>query len=301
MAASTAFTVAGSTTSLEFSGLSSKSAFGSSCNVVQGAPMARAAARVGAVRASSNNSEEARPARREVLAGILAAGAALGFSNQASAALNPVAAAKSKASEAVEGAKGIAGSNPLQNVNAVGDAQNIVEEAGAGIKRRIDGLFGKNKPYPQRNTQVTGKGPIADAKNRVNNFLDKSQNPLATNLDKATKETASGLGTATGPNSASAKAGKEFLGQDSTRVDEATARVNAGAEKLQGKAVQAFDDAKGAAKGVVGAAKDAAPDVPNVEAPNPGGLFNSLGSKVEGVKGDVASKAEDVKSKLPGQ
>ncbi|KAG0585578.1 hypothetical protein KC19_2G022300 [Ceratodon purpureus] len=271
MAASTAFTVAGSATSIEFSTLSSKSAFGSSCNVVQGAPMARSAARVGAIRASSNNSEEARPARREVLAGLLAAGAALGFSNQASAG------------------------------TPVDDAQNLVDEAGAGIKRRIDGLFGKNKPYPQRNTQVTGNGPIADAKNRVNNFLDKSQNPLATNLDKATKEAASGLDTATGPNSASARAGKEFLGQDSTRVDEATARVNAGAEKLQGKAVQAFDDAKGAAQSAVGAAKDVAPDAPNVSAPNPSGLFNALGSKLEGVKGDVASKAEDAKSMLPGQ
>lgn len=157
------------------------------------------------------------------------------------------------------------------------------------------------QPYPQRNTQVTGKGPIADAKNRVDNFLGKSQNPLATNIDKATKEAASGLGAATGPNSASARAGKELLGQDSTRVDEATARVNAGAEKLQGKAVQAFDDAKDAAKGAVSAAKDAAPEAPNVQAPNPGGLFNSLSSKLEGVKGDVASKAENAKSLLPGQ
>jgi hypothetical protein len=234
--------------------------------------MARPAARVGAIRASSNISEEARPARREVLAGILAVGAALGFSNQASAGTDVVA-----------------------------DAQNIVDEAGAGIKRRVDGLFGKNKPYPQRNTQVTGKGPIADAKNRVNNFLDKSQNPVATNLDKATKEAASGLSTSTGSNSASARAGKEFLGQDSTRVDEATARVNAGADKLQGKAVQAFDDAKGAAKNAVGAAKDAAPDAPNVQAPNPSGLFNALGSKLESVKGDIASKTEDAKSLLPGQ
>lgn len=84
-----------------------------------------------------------------MLAGILAAGAALGFSNQASAAVNPVAAAKSKADQAVQGAKDIAGSNPLESVTAVGDAQNLVEEAGAGIKKRIDGLFGKNKVSPQ--------------------------------------------------------------------------------------------------------------------------------------------------------
>lgn len=257
MAASTALTTVAAFPSLDFSALSSKSAFGSSCNVVQGAPMARSSARVGAIRASSNNLEEARPARREVLAGILAAGAALGFSNQASAAVNPV-----------------------------GDAQNIVEEAGAGIKRRIDGLFGKDKPYPARDTQVTGKGAIADAKNRVNNFLGGSQNPLATNLEKASKETS--------PGSASARAGLEFQGRDSTRVDEATARVNAGAEKLQGKAVQAFDDAKGAAQG-------AASDVPNVQGPNPGGLFNSLSNQIEGVRGDIASKAEDAKSLLPGQ
>lgn len=58
--------------------------------------------------------QEARPARREVLAGILATGAALGFSQRASA--DPIA-----------------------------DAQGVVEEAGMGIKRRIDGLFGKDK------------------------------------------------------------------------------------------------------------------------------------------------------------
>ena len=150
------------------------------------------------------------------------------------------------------------------------------------------------QPYPARDTQVTGKGAIADAKNRVNNFLEGSQNPLATNLEKASKETASGLGRATGPNSASAKAGLEFQGRDSTRVDEATARVNAGVEKLQGKAVQAFDDAKGAAQGV-------ASDVPNVQGPNPGGLFNSLSSKIEGARDDISSKAEDAKSLLPGQ
>jgi hypothetical protein len=151
------------------------------------------------------------------------------------------------------------------------------------------------QPYPAANKQVTGKGAIADAKGRVDNFFGKSQNPLATNIEKASKETASGLGTATGPNSASARAGKEFLGQDSTRVDEATARVNAGAEKLQNKAVQAFDDAKGA----VAAGKDAAPDV---SVPTPGSdVFQSLGSKLAGVKGDFASKAEEAKSALPGQ
>lgn len=52
-------------------------------------------------------------------------------------------------------------------------------------------------------------------------------------------------GLSHGPKLASAQAGKEFLGQDSTLVDKATARVNVGAEKLQNKAVQAFDDAKG--------------------------------------------------------
>jgi len=84
--------------------------------------------------------QEARPARREVLAGILAAGAALGLSNQqASAITNPVAGAKSKANEAVESAKNVAASNPL------GDVQGAVGEAGAGLQRRIDGLFGKNK------------------------------------------------------------------------------------------------------------------------------------------------------------
>lgn len=153
------------------------------------------------------------------------------------------------------------------------------------------------QPYPQRNTQVTGKGAIADARGRVSSFLDKSQNPLATNIEKASKESAAGLGTATGPNSASARAGKEFLGQDSTRVDEATARVNAGAEKLRGKALQAFGDAKGAAQDVAGAAQDATPDV---QAPDTG-LFKGLAGKIKGAKGDVASKAEEAKSILPGQ
>lgn len=158
------------------------------------------------------------------------------------------------------------------------------------------------QPYPQRNTQVTGKGPIADAKNRVDNFLNKSQNPLASNLEKATKETEAGLGSATGENSASARAGKEFLGQDSTRVDEATARVNAGAEKLKGKAVQAFDDVKN----VAGAAKDAAPDVSLPSAPSLPSLpqlpnapqLPSQGSDL--VKG-LANKVDEAKSALPGQ
>lgn len=270
MAASTAFTVATGSTSFDFSALSSKAAFCSS-NGVQGVPVTRPVTRVAGIRASSNNSEEARPARREVLAGILATGAALGFSQRASA--DPIA-----------------------------DAQGVVEEAGLGIKRRIDGLFGKDKPYPQRNTQVTGKGAIADAKNRVNNFLNKSQNPLASNIEKATKETEEGLGSATGENSASARAGKEFLGQDSTRVDEATARVNAGAEKLKGKAVQAFDDAKS----VAGAAKDAAPDVSLPSAPSLPSLpelpsvpqLPSQGSDL--VKG-LANKVDEAKSALPGQ
>lgn len=294
-AASTALTVSGST-SLDMSTLSSKSAFGSSCRAMQAAPVSRRAVRSGVVMASVG-SEEAKPARREVLAGILAAGAALGFSGQANAAMNPVAAAKSKAGQAVQGAKDLAGSNPLEGVvgsNPLGDAQSTVEEVASGIKGRIDGLFGKDKPYPKRNTQVTGNGPVADAKARVGNFLDNSQNPLATNIEKAAKESESGLAVATGPNSPSARAGKEFLGQDSTRVDEATARVNAGAEKLQGKAVQAVDDLKGA----VGTAKDAAPDV-KVEAPG-SGLLKSFGSKVDAVKGNVASMAEDAKSTAGG-
>lgn len=238
--------------------LSSKAAFSgssSSCNVVQGAPMARAGTRGGSIRASSKNSEEARPARREVLAGILAAGAALGVSTQ----------------------KVLAAGNP------VADVQGAVDEAGAGIKRRIDGIFAKNKPYPQRDTQVTGKGAIADAKGRVNNFLQKSQNPLATTIEKGSQETASAFG----PNSASNRAGKEFLGKDTTRVDEATGRVNAGVENLRGKAQEAFGDASGVAQDAAGAAKDAAPGVPQA----PGSeLFKGL-----------ANKIEDVKSNLPGQ
>lgn len=108
----------------------------------------------------------------------------------------------------------------------------------------------------------------------MNNFLNKSQNPIATNVEKAAKETEAGLGSATGPNSASARAGRELLGQDSTRVDEATKKVGALQNKLTNKALQAVDDVKNAA----GQVQSAAPDVPTPSAP---GLFKNLGSKIQ--------------------
>lgn len=67
-------------------------------------------------------------------------------------------------------------------------------------------------------TQVTGKGAIADAKASGPISLTALQNPLASNIKKASEETASFLGSATGPNSASARAEKEFLGQDKATV-----------------------------------------------------------------------------------
>jgi hypothetical protein len=130
------------------------------------------------------------------------------------------------------------------------------------------------QPRKFKKPTTTGNGAIADAKARVNNFLNKSQNPIATNVEKAAKETEAGLGSATGPNSASARANRELLGQDSTRVDEATKKVGALQNKLTNKALQAVDDVKNAA----GQVQNAAPDVPTPSAP---GLFKNLGSKIQ--------------------
>lgn len=101
--------------------------------------------------------QESRPARREVLASFLAAGAALNFNSQAFAA-NPVETAKSKAGQAVQGAKDLAGSNPLDNIsnpldnisnpldnvgNPLGEAQKVAEDVGYELKGQIDGIFKK--------------------------------------------------------------------------------------------------------------------------------------------------------------
>lgn len=96
------------------------------------------------------DAQESRPARREVLASFLAAGAALNFNGQAFAA-NPIETAKSKAGQAVQGAKGIAGSNPLDNIsnpldnvgNPLGEAQKVAEDIGYELKGQIDGIFKK--------------------------------------------------------------------------------------------------------------------------------------------------------------
>jgi hypothetical protein len=61
-------------------------------------------------------------------------------------------------SEAAQGAKDIVSSKPL------GGIEGAVDETSSGIKRRLDGLFGKNKLYPVVNKQVMGKGAIADVK-----------------------------------------------------------------------------------------------------------------------------------------
>lgn len=101
--------------------------------------------------------QESRPARREVLASFLAAGAALNFNSPAFAA-NPVETAKSKAGQAVQGAKDLAGSNPLDNIsnpldnisnpldnvgNPLGEAQKVAEDVGYELKGQIDGIFKK--------------------------------------------------------------------------------------------------------------------------------------------------------------
>jgi len=297
MAASTAFVAGSAMVAAPVSmDLSSCKAFGSGTStLVHATPVSRAhVSKAVAVRASSN-SEESRPARREVLASFLAAGAALNFNSQAFAA-NPVETAKSKAGQAVQGAKDLAGSNPLDNIsnpldnvgNPLGEAQKVAEDVGYELKGQIDGIF-KKAPRKFKKPTTTGNGAIADAKARVNNFLNKSQNPIATNVEKAAKETEAGLGSATGPNSASARANRELLGQDSTRVDEATKKVGALQNKLTNKALQAVDDVKNAA----GQVQNAAPDVPTPSAP---GLFKNLGSKIQGAKGDIASKAEEAKN-----
>lgn len=84
------------------------------------------------------------------MASFLAAGAALSFNGQAFAA-NPVEAAKSKAGQAVQGAKDLAGSNPLDNIsnpldnvgNPLGEAQKVAEDVGYELKGQIDGIFKK--------------------------------------------------------------------------------------------------------------------------------------------------------------
>lgn len=316
MAASTAFAVAGSAVVAPVrEGLSSGNAFRTS--MVQVAPVRSALKvnRVVAARASLSEDQESGTARREVLASILAAGAALSFSGPAFAE-NPVATAKGKASEVVQSAKGltgidpasvvggkadevvkgaksVAGSNPLEKLtgsNPLDDVKGAADSAGAEVKRRIDGIFGKDKPYMAKQPISSGQGAIGDAKARVGSFFKKSQNPIAANVEKAAKETKAGLGSSTGEKSGSALAAKELLGQDSTRVDAATAKVKAGADNLRNKAVEAFEDATN----VAGKVKDATPEV---EAPKTG-FFNSLGKGIEDVKGDLASKAGEVKGKV---
>lgn len=91
------------------------------------------------------------------MASFLAAGAALNFNGQAFAA-NPVETAKSKAGQAVQGAKDLAGSNPLDNIsnpldnisnpldnvgNPLGEAQKVAEDVGYELKGQIDGIFKK--------------------------------------------------------------------------------------------------------------------------------------------------------------
>lgn len=84
------------------------------------------------------------------MASFLAAGAALNFNSQAFAA-NPVETAKSKAGQAVQGAKDLAGSNPLDNIsnpldnvgNPLGEAQKVAEDVGYELKGQIDGIFKK--------------------------------------------------------------------------------------------------------------------------------------------------------------
>jgi hypothetical protein len=180
--------------------------------------------------------------KKVLLATVLAAGVALGISSsstgQAFALTNPVA------NGAIENAQ-----------NAAGDAVNET-------KRRVtDGIFGKKASLADkpRSSSSSGSSALEDAKARVQDFGNKSQNPIATNVEKAAKET-EGLGSL-GENSGSAIANRELLGQDSRRVDAATDKAENLATEFQKKAGDAVDDVKQILSKAQEAASPATPDL----------------------------------------
>lgn len=233
--------------------LSSSSSVAFCSSVVQLAPLrpavnlkASRGAHVGggATRASWSEEEQkttTASGKKVLVATVLAAGVALGISfsstGQAFALTNPVA------NGAIENAQ-----------NAAGDAVNET-------KRRVtDGIFGKKASLADKpRSSSSGSSALEDAKARVQDFGNKSQNPIATNVEKAAKET-EGLGSL-GENSGSAIANRELLGQDSRRVDAATDKAENLATEFQKKAGDAVDDVKQILSKAQEAASPAAPDL----------------------------------------
>ncbi|CAK9194005.1 unnamed protein product [Sphagnum jensenii] len=234
--------------------LSSSSSVAFCSSVVQLAPLrpavnlkASRGAHVGggATRASWSEEEQkttTASGKKVLVATVLAAGVALGISfsstGQAFALTNPVA------NGAIENAQ-----------SAAGDAVNET-------KRRVtDGIFGKKASLADkpRSSSSSGSSALEDAKARVQDFGNKSQNPIATNVEKAAKET-EGLGSL-GENSGSAIANRELLGQDSRRVDAATDKAGNLATEFQKKAGDAVDDVKQILSKAQEAASPAAPDL----------------------------------------
>jgi hypothetical protein len=180
--------------------------------------------------------------KKVLVATVLAAGVALGISSsstgQAFALTNPVA------NGAIENAQ-----------SAAGDAVNET-------KRRVaDGIFGKKMSLADkpRSSSSGSSSALEDAKARVQDFGNKSQNPIATNVEKAAKET-EGLGSL-GEKSGSAIANRELLGQDSSRVDAATNKAENLVTEFQKKAGDAVDDVKQILSKAQEATSPAAPDV----------------------------------------
>jgi hypothetical protein len=179
--------------------------------------------------------------KKVLVATVLAAGVALGISSsttgQAFALTNPVA------SGAIENAQ-----------SAAGDAVNQTKQ------RVTDGIFGKKTSLADKpRSSSSGSSALEDAKARVQDFGNKSQNPIATNVEKAAKET-EGLGSL-GENSGSAIANRELLGQDSSRVDAATNKAENLVTEFQKKAGDAVDDVKQVLSKAQEAASPATPDV----------------------------------------
>lgn len=216
----------------------------------------------GATRASWSEEEQkttTASGKKVLVATVLAAGVALGISSfstgQAFALTNPVA------NGAIENAQSAAG-------NAVNETK----------QRVTDGIFGKKNSLADKPRSSSSSSALEDAKARVQDFGNKSQNPIATNVEKAAKET-EGLGSL-GEKSGSAIANRELLGQDSSRVDAATEKAENLATEFQKKAGDAVNDAKQ----ILSKAQEAASPAADVQ-----GSFNS---GVQSAK-EAASKVQN--------
>ncbi|BBN00777.1 hypothetical protein MPTK1_2g02030 [Marchantia polymorpha subsp. ruderalis] len=291
--------IAASATVRDASALSSSQAFGTS--LVQLAPVGPAVSqsnRLVATRAAL--SEEQRTGGKKVLASFLATGAALSIAGAALAG-NPVDFAKSKVEEAASTAQSAASNLPnlpniqLPNAGAVQDAKNSADSFVNETKSRIDGIFGKNKPFPQNRVASTNGGTgnvLGDAKKRIANF---GKNPIADNVTKATNDAKNSIAQSTGENSGSARAGRELLGQDSTRVDEATRKVKNLGNSFKSKAGDAVNEAKS----FVGSAQNATPDISVPKLPEIPSIPNPLNNlNVNKGAEDLKGKAEDVKNSV---